>query len=125
MTSTAAMIEAVAQEEVGLALEDLFHTLDAGPGRRRVAGGRCGAGSRRDVASAARMAVRGVTQWTRPPSRMLAPLIRMSTRLSRAPLSSVTRRRMSALAATARSQTEPPKPATRPGSAVWRSAAGG
>src|SRR5688500_2990326 len=53
---------------------------------------------------------------TRPPSMVVAPLILMSTLLSRAPLSSVTVARIRAFALTVRSQMEPPAPSTREGS---------
>src|SRR5919205_4509666 len=56
------------------------------------------------------------THCTLPPSVTWAPLIRMSTLLSLAPLSSVTLLRMSVLACTVLSQMEPPRAWTRPGS---------
>src|SRR5213595_3287819 len=54
--------------------------------------------------------------WTRPPSIGLTPLMRMSTLLRLAPLSAVTVERILVLAATVRSQMDPPYPATRPAS---------
>src|SRR4051812_6413811 len=53
---------------------------------------------------------------TLPPSVTWAPLMRMSTLLNLAPLSSVTLVRMSVLAWTVLSQMEPPSAGTRPGS---------
>src|SRR5215207_7665071 len=56
-----------------------------------------------------------MAQRTLPPSVVRAPVMRMSTRLSLAPLSSVTRLKMANFARTARSQMDPPNPATLPG----------